>query len=73
MSDPQQVAETAVASVAQQLGFKVDPQMVAQLAGFIIGAVTQDKWADAVKAGLARAERVKDVASAEAAAVERNR
>lgn len=73
MSDPNEIAEKAIGDVAGALGVKVDPQMVVQLAGFVIGALGQDKWGDAVIAGMARASKVTDVASAEAAAVERNR
>ncbi len=74
MSDALEFAEGAIGDVAEQLGVKVDPKMVAQLAGFVVGAIASQKtWEEAAHAGLARAALVKDVASAEAAAVERNR
>lgn len=73
MSDPNGAAIDAVTIVATELGVKVDPKLIIQLAEFLIGALGQDKWGDAVIAGIHRASKVTDVASAEAAAVERNR
>ena len=67
------LAVKAIGDVAGSLGVKVDPVLVAQLAGFVVGVLSGDKWGDAEKAGLARAQKVTDVTSAEQAAAERNR
>lgn len=71
-----ELAAKSVQQLADQLGIKlpVDPALVVHLGGMLADVLlAPDPWAAAAKHGLARAALVKDVASAEAAAVERNR
>lgn len=74
MSDPAKDAAASVTGLVEQLGVKIDPALVVVLGTHLLGVLmAKDPWAEAFKLGLIRAAKVTDVASAEAAAVERNR
>ncbi len=72
MSDPGlDVAERAITDVAVALGVQVDPLLIAQLAGMVIGVLSGKKWKEAEEAGAARAANITTAEEAEAAAAGR--
>lgn len=67
MTEPSvEVAERAIGDVAYALGVKVDPILIAQLAGLVIGVLSGKKWADAEQAGLERAANITSLEAADA-------
>jgi len=67
VSDPHDVVAKAVTEVAQSLGIHVDPTLVAQFAGLLVGLLAGRTWADAERAGVERAAKVTSLESADAA------
>lgn len=67
MSDPNAVAVAAVEQVATSLGVKVDPVLVAQVAGMVVGVLSGRKWAEAEAAGLEEAAKITTLDAADKA------
>ena len=67
------MARRAAAELAARLGIEVDWPTIEAGAVALVKVLTRDPWSDAELEGLARASKVVDVTTAEAAAVERNR
>lgn len=65
------VGAIAAAAVTIQ-GASVDPALLQWLGGVVLNALLDDPWAEARRAGLERAAKVVDAASAEAATRARN-
>lgn len=65
--DPHDVATKSIGNLAEAIGVDVDPVLVAQVAGLVVGLLTGKKWEQAERAGLARAAAIKDLESADAA------
>jgi hypothetical protein len=68
VSEPLDVAQRAVGEVAHALKIDVDPLLVAQVAGLLLGLLTGSKWAAAEREGAEAAAAITTAAEAEAAA-----
>lgn len=64
--DPHDVAVEGIRATAKALGIEgVDPVLTARLAGMVVGLLLRDPWAEAAKAGAAKAAEVTTLAEAD--------